>query len=139
MRRTPSSFEMDLRVLATKRRWDSDSITQGPAMSARGRELPRLKVPTETCFIAGSNRSRGVGQGSADKIPEQRVRAQRAGAEFWMELHGHKPGVVFELHNFGQFFGSIFARDGEPHRLNLFAETVVELIAVAVAFMDERA
>src|SRR5215471_9650383 len=86
------------------------SMTQGPAINARGAELPisspdvirtrglfyrisRLAKPAPCSFLVA------VRQRRADECPEQRVRLQRLGFEFGMKLAAQIPGMIRQFAN----------------------------------------
>ncbi len=69
--------------------------------------------------------------------PEQGVGLVGAALQLGVELDAHEPGVVGQLHDLHQpFVGGLTARI-RPAASSRLAVEVVELIAVAVALVDD--
>ena len=58
----------------------------------------------------------------------------RAGLEFGVEVAGKEPGMVGQFHDFHELAVRRSAGDDEALFHELFAEGIVELVAVAMAF-----
>ena len=73
-----------------------------------------------------------------DEAFEQRMRLVRLAHEFRVELARHKKGMVFQLDDFHQLAVGRKAAEHETGFLEFFAVAVVEFIAMAMAFIDDK-
>ena len=87
---------------------------------------------------AARSRPRAHADRSAHEIAEERMRPRRARLELGVELRGAEPRVVVELDDLDQVLGGEHARDAQAGGLEPRAQVVVDLVAVAVALVDER-
>ena len=72
-----------------------------------------------------------------DELPEQGVCLVGTGLQLRMELDAHEPGVVQVFHDLHQLVIRRHAHQGQAAVGQGFPVVVVELIAVAVAFIDD--
>ena len=72
----------------------------------------------------------------ADEIREERMGTVGAGTEFRVELHPHKPRMVFNFDYLDQLFIGGDAREGQARIFKLGPVVVVKFIAVAVPLVD---
>ena len=73
----------------------------------------------------------------ADEPRKERVRTRRAGFEFRVRLRSDEPRVVAQLHHFHDVLVRGDAADVHPRVLQRLAVVVVDLITMAVPFVDE--
>src|SRR6266571_2956622 len=115
-----------------------DSTTHGPAIRNSGLSSPTSKPQS---FML-SSRDRGLGlaglvlQCRLDESREQRVSGTRGRGEFWMELAADQPGMRRQLDHFAQLLALGEAGNAQALVLQSLHVLVVDLIAVAVAFVD---
>src|ERR1035437_2831227 len=117
------------------------SITHGPAISTR--RLPKSANSIGTGELAGEQRLlngrltpiallfRG-----ADEALEQRVRLHGLGFELGMELAAEIPRMVADLADLDVGIVGRLARDLKARRLQALFVLAIELVAVAMAFVD---
>ena len=73
-----------------------------------------------------------------DEALEQRMRLVRLAQKFRMELAGDEKRMVLQLDDFDQFAVRRKAAENKAGLLEFFAVGVVEFVAVAVAFVDDK-
>ena len=73
-----------------------------------------------------------------DETLEQRVRLVRFAQKFRMKLARQEKWMVFQFDHFDQFSVGRIAAQNESGFLEFFAVGVVEFVAVAVAFVDDK-
>src|SRR5437660_1520318 len=134
-------------------------------MKTSGRSLPSVRSPTATwrgVTLATGYHSRlsrlsapKVGEGEiagmapddisnqagliecgADEGGEQRVRLERFGLEFRVELHADIPGMIWDLDNLRQHAVRRHARKPEPGGFERLFVADIDLVAVAMTFAD---
>src|SRR5712691_10433412 len=74
----------------------------------------------------------------SDEAFEQRVRLVRLALEFRVELAGDKERMIFQLDYFDQLSIRGKPAEDEPGLFKALAVGVVELVAMAVALVDEE-
>src|SRR5258708_25438087 len=71
--------------------------------------------------------------GRSNEGGEERVRLQRLGFDFWMELTAEEPGMIGRLDDFDGIFIPRAAGDAQSRGDQRFLGCAVEFVAVAVA------
>src|SRR2546427_4918670 len=120
------------------RRWRRAGAS-GAALWATAR-CPRSRRTPARC---GHARPLGLGtpptppQGGLNEIPEQGCGALGTGLELGVELRGHEERVLGELDDLHQALVGRGARGAQPGSFQALAQQVVDLVAVAVALVDD--
>src|ERR1700720_19255 len=76
-------------------------------------------------------------EGRLDEGGEERVRLPGAREELGMELTGHEPRVIGQLDDLHELLLGPDAGDAQPVLLELGQIVVVDLVAMAVALLDQ--
>src|SRR6266478_248885 len=138
MNGTSSSLQISFSVDAVSSAIWRDSTTHGPAIRNRGFSRPASKPQS---FML-SSRDRGLGlaglvlQRGLDESGKERMATAGRRGEFRVELAADQPGMRRQLDHFAQLLA--LGEAGNPQALVLQSlhVLVVDLIAVAVAFVD---
>src|SRR5579863_874910 len=141
-------------AISLARKWtcSSLSMTQGPAISARGASPPtpieptlsgdtgasgpRKILPFTLCGLSGVVFFSAVFERRANEGPEQRMRFQRLGFELGMKLAAQIPGMAGQLANFNVDAVGRFAGQAQAMLLQHGLVFAIEFVAMAVAFAD---
>ena len=136
--------DLDQRAARSRAHAPRLSIWHGPAISTKGRSLPRVSGPTSTCRIMAlrspltlpAQTSRDCVDGGLDERGEQRVRSERLRLQLRVKLHADEPGVVRQLDDLGQAAVGRHAGEAQAGRAQAVDVVDVDLVAVAVALAD---
>ena len=79
-----------------------------------------------------------MGQRRRDELAKQRRRALGAGLELGMELRGEEERMIGKLDRLHEPVVRGGARHRQTRALQALAQQVVDLVAVAVALVDDR-
>ena len=116
--------------------WRSDGGGHGlEELSAR---RAHARDSARTSGSSSGARPRAALERRAHEVPEQRLRAQRAGLELGVVLRGDEERVVGQLDDLHQAVVRRGAAADEARLLQPLAQVVVDLVAVAVALVDHR-
>src|SRR2546422_3126691 len=138
MNGTSSSLQISFSVDAVSSAIWRDSTTHGPAIRNRGLSRPASKPQS---FML-SSRDRGLGlaglvlQSGLDDSGKERMAAAGRRGEFRVELAADQPGMRRQLDHFAQLLALGEAGNAQALVLQSLHVLVVDLIAVAVAFVD---
>src|SRR5690349_18809036 len=117
-------------------------MTAGRRSAARDAQLVRLgdplfavPIPAEAVAAVAAAPAR---ERRPDEVPKQRRRALRARLELRMELRRDEERVVVELDHLDEALVGRRAADDEAGGLQAAAQEEVDLVAVAVALVDDR-
>ena len=114
-------------------------LARRPHAAARGHCSKRpARIGSSPSGTASGARVDGVAPGGADELAEQRRRAVRARLELRVVLAGDEERVVGELDHLDEPLVRRGAGDDQPGGLEPLAEEVVDLVAMAVALVDDR-
>src|SRR6266853_2458766 len=137
MNGTSSSLQISFSVDAVSSAIWRDSTTHGPAIRNRGLSRPASKPQS---FML-SSRDRGLGlaglvlQRGLDERGKERMAAAGRRGEFRMELAADEPGVRWQLDHLTQLLALREAGNAQALVLQALHVPVVDLVAVAVAFV----
>src|SRR5256885_10419304 len=138
MKGTPSSLQISFRADAVSSAIWRDSTPHGPAIRNKGLSRPTSKPQS----LMLSSRDRGLGlaglglQSCLDERREERMSATGRRGEFRVELAADQPGMRRQLDHFAQLLPLGEAGNAQALVLQSLHILVVDLIAVAVAFVD---
>src|SRR6266581_3324109 len=138
MNGTSSSLQISFSAEAVSSAIWRDSTTHGPAIRNKGLSRPATKPQS---FMA-SSRDRGLGlaglviQSGFDESGKERMAAAGRRSEFRVELAADQPGMRRQLDHFAQLLALGEAGNAQALVLQSLHVLVVDLIAVAVAFVD---
>src|SRR5712671_2617224 len=138
MKGKSSSLQISLSVYAVSSAIWRDSTTHGPAIRNRGLSRPASNPHS---FML-SSRDRGLGlaglvlQRGLDERRKERMPAAGRRSEFRMELAADEPGVRRQLDHLAQLLALGEAGNAQALVLQSLHVLVVDLVAVAVAFVD---
>src|SRR5437879_7359140 len=138
MKGTSSSLQISFRADAVSSAIWRDSTTHGPAIRNKGCSRPASKPQS---FML-SSRDRGLGlaglvlQSGLDESGKERMATAGRRGKFRMELAADQPGMRRQLDHFAQLLALGEAGNAQALVLQSLHVLVVDLIAVAVAFVD---
>src|SRR6266699_1963711 len=138
MKGKSSSLQISLSVYAVSSAIWRDSPTHGPAIRNKGLSRPATKPQS---FLA-SSRDRGLGlaglvmQSGLDESGKERMAAAGRRGEFRVELAADQPGMRRQLDHLAQLLALGEAGNAQALVLQSLHVLVVDLVAVAVAFVD---
>src|SRR5712671_2052263 len=138
MKGKSSSLQISLSVYAVSSAIWRDSTTHGPAIRNRGLSRPASNPHS---FML-SSRDRGLGlaglvlQRGLDERRKERMPAAGRRSEFRMEPAADEPGVRRQLDHLAQLLALGEAGNAQALVLQSLHVLVVDLVAVAVAFVD---
>src|SRR6185503_3589258 len=146
MKGTPARRVISRSARAVSMACASLSMTQGPAMSTR-LPAPMLTPPASTGTTRlPHHRGRGgvgvralVAAAGLDEPGKQRVRLQRLRLELRVELHRDVPRVRWQLDDLDELAVERAPHDFEPLLGQRLLVEAVELVAMAVALVDDVA
>ncbi|MPL84476.1 hypothetical protein SDC9_30441 [bioreactor metagenome] len=106
----------------------------------RGGRAPSFGRPVRgaTCTVLRRSDEAALFLRGLHQPGEQRMRREGFRLQLRMELHADEPGVILHLDDLGQPAIGRHAREHQPAGLQLVAILDVDLVAVAVAFLDLR-
>src|SRR5256885_3873631 len=138
MKGTSSSLQIACKADAVSSAIWRDSTTHGPAIRNKGLSRPTSKPQS---FML-SSRDRGLGlaglvlQSGLDERREERMSATGRRGEFRVELAGDQPGMRRQLDHFAKLLPLGEAGNAQALVLQSLHVLVVDLVAVAVTFVD---
>src|SRR6267143_301160 len=138
MNGTSRSLQISFSVDAVSSAIWRDSTTYGPAIRNRGLSRPASKPQS---FML-SSRDRGLGlaglvlQRGLDESGKERMATAGRRGEFRVELAADQPGMRRQLDHFAQLLALGEAGNAQALVLQSLHVLIVDLIAVAVAFVD---
>src|SRR5690349_19645097 len=113
-------------------------MTHGPAMSASGLPAP-ISSWDVICTMFFDDQMRaaiGFGKRGADERAEQRVRLERFGFEFGMELTAEIPRMIFQLTNFDVDGVGSFTCEAQAVALEDVLIFAIEFVTMPMALAD---
>src|SRR5439155_26437642 len=138
----PQSRASFARARAMFRSCSSPSITQGPAMNARGAPSPtaRSRAISTRRVRSGPRSALGLPElpAGTDKAPEERMGEHRLRFEFGMELTGQEVRMVRDLHDLHEAAIGRLAAHAQTLPQHGVEILPVHLVAVPVALADLR-
>src|SRR4051794_14207957 len=111
------------------------SAARDAQLVALGDRLPAAEAVAVAVGVAAA--AAPTRERRPDEVPEQRRRALRARLELGMELRGHEEGVLVELDHLDETLVGRRGADDEAGRLQAATQEEIDLVAVAVALVDD--